>query len=373
MRIITTLSIAASVAVPMLGGCTSEFAFTDSVSSRFVQEAPRAEFGDELSTPYVLGSEFTVYVEDRQRGESMVGWTVRVTNPAILSLRDPEPRWVDANTLALDVVAIGAGSTELLLIDASGDVKGSGAVEVRLPTRVKLFATAIAALEDPDFKGETPRPQVLAGGTASFAVQYLADDLLLQGSTKLKLVAEPTIVAEVVHSQAVDNRDILQITAGDPGRDVIELWLGESPLGVVEVEAVGPDRVAAIDLINHKGSTRSDAEGEEGDWLVVAQAYDEDREPIYGVGFDWSFPGRSFEQIGDILIYEFDADPSRRKDVVARAAGREATVSLPAFDAEVYTSNDEAFNCNVGGGGGGGALWAVLLACMGVRRRRRRR
>ena len=356
----------------MLGGCTSEFAFTDSVSSRFVQEAPRAEFGDELSTPYVLGSEFTVYVEDRQRGESMVGWTVRVTDPTILALRDPAPRWVDPHTLALDVRATSAGSTELLLLDAHGEVKGSGAVEVRVPTRVKLFATAIAALEDPDFKGETPRPQVLAGGTASFAVQYLADDLLLQGSTRVELAMEPTIVAEVVRSPAIDNRDILQITAGEPGRDTIALWLGEHALGTVDVEVVGPDRVAAIDLIDRKGSRRSEEAEEEGDWLVVAQAYDEDRAPIYGVGFEWSLPGRSFEQIGDILVYEFDADPSRRKDVVARAAGREATVSLPAFDAEVYTSNDEAFNCNVGTGGGG-ALWAVLLACMGVRRRRRRR
>ncbi len=366
---IATLSIAAAL---LLGGCTSEFAFTDSVSSKFMQASPRADFGDELSTPYVLGSEFTIYVQDRQHGESMTGWTLRVTNPEILKLRDPEPRWVDRHTLALDVEAIGAGTTELLLLDASGEVKGSGAVEVRLPTRVKLYATAIAALENPDYKGETPHPHLLAGGTASFGVQYIADDLLLQGATKLKLVTEPTIVADVVRSPSVDNRDILQITAGDPGRDTIGLWLGEYPLGTVVVDVVGPDRVAAIDLIEHKGSTQDEAEG---DWLVVAQAYDEDRQPIYGVGFDWSFPGRSFEQLGDILIYEHDADPSKRKDVVARAAGRESTISVQAADGEVFTSNDEAFNCNVGGAGNGGigALWAVMLACAGLRRRRRAR
>ena len=363
---IATLSIAAAL---LLGGCTSEIAFTDSVSSRYLQAAPRAEFGDELSTPYVLGSEFTVHVEDRQRDENMSGWTVRVTDPAVLTLRDPEPRWLDKHTLALDVKASGVGSAELLLLDASEEIKGTAAIEVRMPTRVKLYATAIAALENPDFKGETPRPHMLAGGTASFAVQYLADDLLLQGSTQLKLAMEPTIVAEVLQSQLADNRDIIQITVGDPGRDTIGLWLGEWSLGTVDIEVVGPDQVAAIDLIEHKGSVRDD---EEGDWLVVAQAYDETREPIYGVGFEWSFPGRAFEQIGDILIYEHDADPSRRKEVVARAAGRDATISLPAADAEVYTSNDEAFNCSVGERGGG-ALWAmVLLACAGVRRRRHR-
>jgi len=363
---IATLSITTAL---LLGGCTSEIAFTDSVSSRYLQAAPRAEFGDELSTPYVLGSEFTVHVEDRQHDENMVGWTVRVTDPAVLTLRDPEPRWLDKHTLALDVLASGVGSTELLLLDAGGEVKGSAAVEVRMPTRVKLFATAIAALENPDFRGETPRPQLLTGGTASFAVQYLADDLLLQGSTKLKLVTEPTIVAEVVQSRLADNRDIIQITAGDPGRDTISLWLGEWSLGTVDVEVVGPDRVAAIDLIEHKGSVRED---EEGDWLVVAQAYDEMRDPIYGVGFEWSFPGRAFEQVGDILIYEYDADPSKRKEVVARAAGRDATISLQAADADVYTSNDEAFNCSVGDRSGA-PLWAlVLLACAGLRRRRHR-
>jgi MYXO-CTERM domain-containing protein len=363
---IATLSIATAL---LLGGCTSEIAFTDSVSSRYLQATPRAEFGDELSTPYVLGSEFTVHVEDRQRDENMVGWTVRVTDPAVLTLRDPEPRWLDKHTLALDVKASGVGSAELLLVDASGEIKGSAAVEVRMPTRVKLYATAIAALENADFRGETPHPRVLTGGTASFAVQYLADDLLLQGSTDLKLAHEPTIVAEVVHSQLADNRDILQLTVGDPGRDTIGLWLGEWSLGTVDVEVVGPSEVAAIDLIEHKGSVHED---EEGDWLVVAQAYNEMRQPIYGVGFEWSFPDRSFEQVGDILIYEYDPDPSKRKDVVARAAGREAKISLPAADGEVYTSNDEAFNCSVGERSGA-PLWAmVLLACAGLRRRRPR-
>lgn len=364
---IATLSITAAL---LFAGCTSEYAFTDSVSSRFRELSDRADFGDELSTPYVLGSEFTVYIEDRERDESMIGWTVRVTDPTVLRLRDAAPRWEGPHTLAIDLVAEGVGTSELLLLDAGGEIKGSAAAEVRMPTRVKLYATAIAALEDPDFKGETPRPQLLTGGTASFAIEYLDRDLTLQGSTKIKLAMEPTIVAEVVQSPAIDNHDILQVTAGDPGRDLIEVWLGEQQLSTIDVEVVGPERVAAIDLIHRKGANGLD---EEGDWLVVAQAYDEYRSPIYGVGFDWIFPGRSFAQVGDVLMYEHSDERSSLKQIAARAAGREAKIWLQAADAEVYTSNDEAFNCNASGGRGG-SLWAlVLLACMGWRRRSRPR
>ncbi len=364
---IATLSMVAAV---LLGGCTSEYAFTDSVSSRARELMPRAEFGDELSTPYVIGTEFTIYVEDRGRDESMVGWTVRVSNPAVLKLRDGEPRWLDSHTLAIDVVAEGVGSADLLLLDAGGEVKGSAAAEVRMPTRVKLFATAISALEDVDFAGETPHPQILAGGTASFLVQYIDDDLVLQGSAPIKLEMEPTIVAEVLESPLMDSRDVLQITTGDPGKDRIELWLGKQLLDTVDVEVVSQYQVAAIDLIQRKRSATVSAEEAEGEWLVVGQAYDEWRRPIYGVGFDWEFPGRAFEQVGDLLFYEHDADPAKQKRVTARAAGREAEVWLPAADAEVYTSNDAAFNCSVAGGTG--APWALaLLACIGLRRRRR--
>lgn len=355
------------VAVALLGGCTSEFAFTDSVNSRFLERAPRVDFGDELSTPYVLGARFTIYIEDRERDANFKGWTVRVTEPGVLALRDQAPRWVDAHTLALDLEAAGAGTTELLLIDPGGEVRGSAAAEVRAPTRARLYAAAIAALEDDDFRGETPHPQLLAGGTGSFVVQYLADDLRLQGSTQLEVATTPALEAAVVHSRAADNRDIVQISAGEPGLEALDLWVGGQLLQRVEVDVVGPEAVAAIDLIHRKGA--STAEGE-GDWLVVAQAYDDLRDPIYGVGFGWDLEGQTFEQAGDVLVYAHDPERDSLKLVTAWAAGIEASMSVFAADAEVFTSNDEAFNCSVAGGRGA-PLWALVLL-LGVGRRRRR-
>lgn len=355
-------------AAALLGGCTSEFAFTDSVNSRFLERAPRADFGDELSTPYVLGARFTTYIEDREKGTNFTGWTVRVTDPRVLSLRDPEPRWVDAHTLALDLEAVGAGTTELLLLDPNGEVQGSASAEVRAPTRALLFASAIAALEDDDFRGETPHPQLLAGGTASFVVQYLDDDLRLQGSTQLEVSTTPAIEAVIQHSRAADNRDIVQISASDaPGLEALELWVGGLQLQRVEVDVVGPEAVAAIDLIHRKGASSAESEG---DWLVVAQAYDDLRDPVYGVGFGWDIEGRTFEQAGDVLVYAHDPERDSLKTVTAWAAGIEATMSVYAVEAEVFTSNDDAFNCSVAGDRG--APWWALVVLLGLARRRRR-
>ena len=153
----------------------------------------------------------------------------------------------------------------------------------------------------------------------------------------------------------------------EPGLEALELWVGGVQLQRVEVDVVGPEKVAAIDLIHRKGA--STAEGE-GDWLVVAQAYDVLRDPIYGVGFGWDIEGHTFDQAGDVLIYAHDPERDSLKLVTAWAAGIEASMSVYASDAEVFTSNDDAFNCSVDGGRGA-PLWALLLL-LGIGRRRRR-
>lgn len=356
------------VGVALLGGCTSDYTFTDSVNSRGLVFMPRAEFGDELSTPYVVGAEFTIFIQDTQRNTDMKGWKVLVANPAVLTLRNELPERLDASTLSLEVIAAGIGQTELLLVDPGGEVQGSAAVEVRMPNRVKLFAAAIAALENPDYLGESPRPVIMAGGVASFGVQYFDQDLRLQGSTDLQVAPSRGLAAEIEKSEVVNNRDVLQVAAGEEtGLQALDLMVGKLRLQTITVEVVRPSAIAGIDLIHRKGSTPDESEGE---WLVVAQAYDDARRPVYGVDFDWQFPGRSFLNSGDVLVYEYDADPEKLKRVTAYAGAYEAAISVQAADAEVFTSNDEAFNCNVTGETRT-PWWALGLLVLGVRRRRR--
>ncbi|MDC0670241.1 MYXO-CTERM sorting domain-containing protein [Nannocystis radixulma] len=358
MRVASTL-----LGLSLLAACTSEFTFTDSVNSRLYEFKPRAEFGDELSTPYVLGAQFEVFVEDNDQETDFVDWKVESTDPKVLQLR-AAPYRMGAHILAVEVAAAGEGVTELLLRDTSGAIRGSAAVEVKRPTRAKLFAAPIYALDNPDFRGETPRPRIVVGGTATFAVEYLHNDIRLQGSTDIQAVGSTAIDAAVRHSELVDNRNWLQVSVGAEGRHSAELWLGDLLVEQIDIHGVRPSMIAGVELIDGDPITPDELAGE---WLLVAQAVAEDKEPIYGVDFDWALPDRGFTEPGDVFIYEHDPDQEFRR-VTARAYGVESGVSVRIAAGEPASSNDTSLTCSVTGGP---APWALGLLLLGLRRRRR--
>jgi MYXO-CTERM domain-containing protein len=358
MRVASTL-----LGFVLLAACTSEFTFTDSVNSRLYEFKPRAEFGDELSTPYVLGAQFEVFVEDNDRETDFVGWKVEVVDPRVLRLRG-EPYRMSPHILALDVVAAGEGVTELLLRDTAGAIRGSAAVEVKRPTRAKLFAAPIYALDNPDFRGETPRPRILVGGTATFAVEYLHEDTRLQGSTAIQVVGSRGVEASVRQSELAHNRNWLQLTVAEEGRHSAELWLGDAMVEQVEIEGVRPSMIAGIEMI---AGDASDPEELAGEWLLVAQAVSEDKQPIYGVDFEWAVPEHAFAEPGDVFVFEHDPDEQFRR-VTARAYGVEASKSVRVAAGEPVSSNDTSLACSVTGGP---APWALGLLLLGLRRRRR--
>lgn len=349
----------------LLAGCTSEFTFTDSVSSRFFEFKPRSEFGDELGVPYVLGAQFEVFVEDNERETDFVGWKIESTDEKVLRFRET-PYLLDANVLAVEVAAAGEGTAELLLRDDHGEIRGSAAVEVQRPNRAKLFAAPIYALDNPDFRGETPRPRLLAGGLATFAVEFLRDDVRLQGSTSIRAVGSAGLDAAVQGSEVAHNRNWLQVSAATVGRHSVELWLGETLVEQVDVEGVGPGAIAGIELIDADADTPDELAGE---WLLVAQAVSEDKQPVYGVDFEWNLPGRGFEVPGDVFVYEHDEEEKFQR-VTARAYGVEAAISVRVADGEPASSNDTTLSCDVTGGASPWGLGLFVLL-WGVGRRRR--
>lgn len=354
----------ALLGLALLAGCTSEFTFTDSVNSKLFEFKPRAEFGDELSVPYVLGAEFEVFIEDNEGETDFVGWNIESTNADVLRFREA-PYSLGAHTIAIDVAAAGEGTAELLLRDPSGEIRGSAAVEVLRPTRAKLFAAPIYALENPDFRGETAGPRILVGGTATFAVEYLHRDTRLQGATKIRAEGDASLEAAVRHSELADNRNWLQLTVGALGRQRAALLLGDQVVEEIVVEGVGPGAIAGIELIDGDANTPDELAGE---WLLVAQAVSEDKTPVYGVDFEWELPGHgSFEVPGDVFVYEHDPD-EQFKRVTARAYGVDAAISVRAAAGEPASSNDASMTCSVAGGAS--SSWLLALVLLGLRRRR---
>jgi len=360
MRVASTL-----LGLSLLAACTSEFTFSDSVNSRLYEFKPRADFGDELSTPYVLGAQFEVFVEDNDRETDFIGWKVEAVDPKVLQLR-AEPYRMGEHILVVEVAAFGEGVTELLLRDTSGAIRGSAAVEVKRPTRAKLFAAPIYALDNPDFRGETPHPRIVVGGTATFAVEYLHDDIRLQGATDIQAVGSSSIDATVKHSELVDNRNWLQLTVEAQGRHSAELWLGDMLVEEVDIFGVPSSMVAGVELIDGDATTPDELAGE---WLLVAQAVAEDKQPIYGVDFDWALPDRAYTDPGDVFVYEHDPNEEFRR-VTARAYGVESAISVRAVAGEPASSNDTSLTCSVTNTSAP-PPWALGLLLLGLRRRRR--
>ncbi len=355
----------ALLGLALFAGCTSsEFTFTDSVNSRVFEFKPRAEFGDELSVPYVLGAEFEVYIEDNERETDFAGWKIETTNDKVLRFRDA-PYGLGEHTIALDVAAAGEGTAELLLRDPQGEIRGSAAVEVMRPTRAKLFAAPIYALDNPDFRGEVAGPRILVGGTATFAVEYLHRDTKLQGSTRIVAEGSDRLDAVVRHSELADTRNWLQLTVAGEGRHQAVLKLGDTVVEEVQVEGVGPSAIAGIEMIDGDAGTPDELAGE---WLLVAQAVGEDKRPIYGVDFEWDLPGRAFEIPGDIFVFEHDPEEQFQR-VTARAYGVEAAISVRAAAGEPASSNDTSLTCSVTGDAPSSG-WLLALVLLGLRRRR---
>lgn len=358
MRVASTL-----LGLSVLAACTSEFTFSDSVNSRLYEFKPRAEYGDELSTPYVLGAQFEVFVEDNDQDTDFLGWKVESMDPKVLQLR-AEPYKMSPHILVVEVGAVGEGVTELLLKDTSGAIRGSAAVEVKRPTRAKLFAAPIYALDNPDFRGETPHPRILVGGTATFAVEYLHEDIRLQGSTDILVSSSAAIDATIRHSELVDNRNWLQVSVGAQGRHSAELWLGDNLVEEIDIFGVPSSMIAGVELIDGDATNPDELAGE---WLLVGQAVAEDKQPIYGVDFEWALPDRGFTEPGDVFVYEHDPEQEFRK-ITARAYGVESQISVRVAAGEPASSNDTSLTCSVTGGP---PPWALGLLLLGLRRRRR--
>jgi hypothetical protein len=344
------------LATAVLGGCGSDFHFYDTVDEQFDFRIFGAH-STHLHGPYVVGASFTIGVDDDhgRDNEDFRGCELRSRDEDVIAIdvSDDEEHQIEAS-----VRALGAGVAEVELVGPDGSVWATHAIDVRVPDRVELAAAAPLFLRRHDVDPVVDDARVLTGGLATFQVRYFDGDTSLAGSGALTVHDD---VATVDRTLWDEERDWLRIAPTDAGVHEIELVAGGEPFTTIAITAVEPDAVADIEL-------RGQDEGhhDDGDWLVViAQAFDDAGERIFGVEYDWEIAGAPQSERGD--MYRYELDRSQRKTAIARFDGNEVSAVIHADEGYVDSSND--IGCSVGGRSGWAGLFA--LALLGIRVRRR--
>jgi MYXO-CTERM domain-containing protein len=362
------------VAVIGLAGCgQGDYRFSDDVD--FVLDFSRGK-KDHLTTPYVAGAEvsFSVWDEDDRRGTDFTGWRLASSDEQVLRVTDvvATDERVEARGFAM-----GEGIADLVLLDEGGEVVSSVEVPVGFPTRVELLAAAPMFLGRDDVPARAQNPQVLvdarvprrdssgAAGTfeATFLVRYFDGNTRLHGHRALELDHQDGIDAWVEHSYFAENRDWLKVRPLEEGVHALDLQVGGRTFATAEITGVGAEAVERVELFGEDESRAS-----EGDQLlVIAQAFDEGDEPIYGVAYHWSLAGREETEVGDMYRYIFD--PSARSTLVADFEGVGAQATIRGVEGFVGSSNE--ISCSIDPNGRT-PTWTVVLLGLGLLARRRK-
>jgi MYXO-CTERM domain-containing protein len=318
---------------------------------------------DDLKTPYVEGAQMTLWALNRKQNDRFADWTLESADPDIFTVDGLTFLGDDAGgSLQVEGYAASEGQTDLELLDEDGDVRDTTPIEVMRPDRVELHAAGPMYVQHPAVPTLADDPQILAGHTATFQVQYYAGGTLLSGNGVLGVQPDGQTEASIEQSWFFEDREWVHLTPATEGTHQIGISVNGLPVETVPIEAV-PE--SAVDRIEVYG--RSDSGAEDGEWLVLlAQAYDATDVPIYGVEYTWDIDGVDEEGMGDLYRYEYLA--SAHNTVGANFGELRAETTIHAGDGFVDSSNN--VGCNSTGGVPAGFGVLAGLGGLGLRRRR---
>lgn len=345
-----------ALAVLATTGCNT-IRLADSVDLTF-DWAPLVHH-DELHMPYVAGASFSLYTVGVDQ-DHRVGWTIESNDPSVIRVDTT----MDGDA---DVTAVGAGTASMTLFDEDGNNVHDIALDVRQPDRAELAAHGALILDRPDLQEDWSEIYVLAGGEATFEVTWFEGDQELFGNGALTAIAEGDIVVTPRRTFLFEDREWVTFAPGSPGTYDVQLLANGQPVRTVRIIAVSED---AVDSVALYGMDESSAQA--GDLLtVLAQAYDVDGHPVFGVEYNWDLDG--VDQLGYGDLYRYALAPESPRRLCARFAALEADAMIHANEGFVDSTN--RLGCSVGGVGmpAGSALPALLLAVAALRARRRAR
>lgn len=359
-------------------GCADQIALSDEIDfsldlsfNPFADACEESAARDELGSPYVLGARVTVHANHSECEDGERSLELSSADESVLAA---EP--LDAGSTGKSsrtFRAERAGTTDLVVKDraeSSEEVHRAG-VEVVAPTRVALVAHGPAIVGRADLAAVDEEVRVVAGGTVTLAADYFAADRRLSGTEVLAAEAEASsgLQVDVVSTFLSDRRDFMRVRAGEPG--AFEVSVGTThggPLGAPLRVVVVPED--AIDRIELTGQDESNAEiGDQR--TVLAQAFDAEGRPIFGVDYEWDLHGEAAPGTGDLFIYTFDGSPDELR---ARRGDKSASATIRAGEGFVSSSNH--VGCAASGrqvrAGSTAAFALLVVALFGARRRVRR-
>lgn len=381
--------IYACLALAALTACGPKIRFSDNVDTQFDLGPPKQGYDDHLHGPYAAGSNVDIYAYDITEDNALDGWTMVSLDPDVLEVAsveiirddidDVDDRQVKTDVLVAHIETTGPGTATLEVHNANDKFVRATEVVVMQPDRAVLRASGPLFIDRVD---EVPTlvdaaPKMLANGTATFLVEWFAGEQELFGTGSLAVYsthpqAQNFQTLEVHLDEA---RDWAQLEFGSPedGDELanVEFYANGELVHSLELEVVQPEAISEVEIVGR-------SESGEADQLlaVLAQAFDQNGESIWGVSFDWDLDGLGESGSGDLFRYWYD--PGAQSTLGAEYGDARGEITIRGERGFVESSNDEPFDascfCSSTGaeGPGRGIGFGLLsLAALGLVRRRR--
>lgn len=351
----TKMTLSATVAF-LLGftlfasGC-SDMYLADSIDVEF-NFSPITGRGDGLHSPYVVGTSFTIWANDNlDNSLDEEHFTLESSNPDVIRINRQDEG-------SADCTALSVGESNMIVYDEDGDRVYSRTLVVAAPDRAEIFAHGPLIIGYDDDEALVDGPvRIVHGGVATFLVRYYEGDRRLYGNGVLEAREAndfENITLEARQSFVSENREWLTIHTSTVGTYDVELLVDGDVVGVGTVEVVPSSEVEEMVLL-----AESERRADDGEWLaVLAQAYDSNGDPLYGVECTWDIDGDREEGYGDLYRYEYDKD-----EVVALGANyQDFRDEVTIHASEGYVSSTNNIGCNSTSRRPSGSTALLLLA-----------
>ena len=311
--------ITAGSCLVCLGACGPKIRLSDDIDTQFDLQ-PSSVYDDVLHGPYVAGASFEIYAYDITEDNALDDWTVRSLDPDVIVVEsveikrddlDPnDDRNVKTDILVARVTTTGPGTGTLEIVNRYDNVVRDAQVSVMQPDRLELRAAGPLFLGGesgvPSLVDSSPK--VMAGGQATFLIQWFAGDQILRGPGALDLQSNQPIVDRLttLTRHFDEQREWAQLAFDVPTDETelasVDVLANGEFVQTLEFEVVRPEAVDSVELV--EGGPGGDLHA------VLALALDAAGESIWGVGFEWDLDGLGDSSEGDLFRYWYDASAS---------------------------------------------------------------